>query len=113
MARLHVEHAAMFETLAREAARTGMPIARPLAWRWPEGGFERVADQFMLGDELMVAPIVESGARRRKVVFPPGQWQGDDGAQISGPGEQIVEAALDRLPRFRLVESAGAESGKL
>lgn len=100
-ARLHLEHADLILQLARESARAGEPIVRPLCWQWPDAGFEAVNDQFMLGDDLMVAPVVQSGARRRTVRFPAGAWLGDDGVVVAGPATKEIEAPLDRLPRFR------------
>jgi hypothetical protein len=36
-----------------------------------------------------------------QAVFPPGSWQGEDGAVIEGPCEPEVDAPLERLPWFR------------
>lgn len=101
MAELHVAHAELILTLAREAARTGEPIVRPLCWQWPDRGYETITDQFMLGDDLLVAPVLEKGARQRRVVFPPGTWRGDAGESITGPTTKEIAAPLERLPRFR------------
>jgi len=60
-----------------------------------------VCDQFMLGDDILVAPVVEQGARSRVVKFPQGTWQGDDGSTVAGPCELEVTAPLSRLPRYR------------
>ena len=99
-ARLHARHSSQILDLARQAAATGEPIVRPLAWEWPEGGYEDVRDQFMLGDEILVAPVVEKGARSRVVIFPPGRWLGDDSSMVEGPSTQAVAAPLSRLPFF-------------
>jgi alpha-glucosidase len=100
-AKLHAEFGEHFVSLAREAARTGEPIIRPLAWQWPGRELETVKDQFLAGDALMVAPVLEKGARRRSVVFPPGRWRGDDGAIVEGEVTREVDAPLSRLPYFR------------
>jgi alpha-glucosidase len=44
--------------LANEAAINGAPIARSMEYVFPHQGFERTKDQFMLGDRIMVAPVV-------------------------------------------------------
>jgi alpha-glucosidase (family GH31 glycosyl hydrolase) len=102
-ARLHVQHADRILEQAKRAAATGEPIVRPLAWTWPEGGYEPVQDQFMLGDDLLVAPVVARGARRRAVEIPPGRWRADDGSTLEGPTRIEVEAPLDRLPHFERI----------
>jgi alpha-glucosidase (family GH31 glycosyl hydrolase) len=102
---LHREHGARIVSLAREAARTGEPMVRPLEWQWPHRGYETVKDQFLLGEDLMIAPVVEKGARRRSVVFPPGRWRGEDGVIVEGPITREVDAPLERLPRFARLNS--------
>ena len=54
----------------------------------------------MMGNFLMVAPVVEKGAVARKVAIPPGKWIADDGQAVSGPAEIEVKAPLSRLPYF-------------
>jgi alpha-glucosidase (family GH31 glycosyl hydrolase) len=99
-AMLHRQHGKHIIDLARHAASTGDPIMRHLAWSYPECGFESVNDQFLLGDTLLVAPVIEPGARQRRVRLPPGTWTDDRGAVWQGPADITVEAPLDRLPRF-------------
>ncbi|QJD86405.1 glycoside hydrolase family 31 protein [Cohnella herbarum] len=101
-AKLHESFGRTILDLARHAAETGEPIIRHLAYVFPEGGYERVRDQFMLGDRILVAPVLEKGARVRTVAFPPGTWQGDDGSSVVGPCSRQVEAPLSRLPWYRL-----------
>jgi alpha-glucosidase (family GH31 glycosyl hydrolase) len=86
--------------LALQAARTGEPIMRHMLYEHPEDGFETVNDQFMLGDRYLVAPVLEKGARSRRVRFPRGRWLGDDGTFVEGPTELEVEAPLSRLPFY-------------
>mgnify|MGYP003461635702 FL=1 len=58
--------------LVEHAAATGEPILRPLAYHYP--GLEHVNDQFLLGENILVAPVQTKGATERHVVIPPGQW---------------------------------------
>ncbi len=64
-----------FYSLAWEAHREGAPILRPLLWCWPRLA-EAVAidDQFLIGDDLLCAPVVAKDATTRRVWLPPGQW---------------------------------------
>lgn len=62
-------------TYAREAHDTGIPLARALMLEYPDD--PETADlnsQFMFGQELLVAPVVEEGAAFKKVYLPKGDW---------------------------------------
>jgi len=86
--------------LATHAANTGEPIMRHMAYVFPDSGFEKVLDQYMLGDEFLVAPVLTKGQIRRVVKFPPGKWKGDDGSLMNGPCEVEIDAPLSRLPWY-------------
>jgi alpha-glucosidase len=88
-------------TLAHRAHRTGEPLLRPLLYDFPDTtALHRVDDQAMLGPQLMVAPVLEPGARRRAVVLPPGTWYDfHTGARVEG-GPIDVDAPLGRTPIF-------------
>jgi alpha-glucosidase len=103
MALLHEEYGDIIYAMAEESAKTGEPIARSLDYNYPDGGFAGIGDQFMLGTELLVAPLTEKGARSREVVFPEGQWEGDDGSTVTGPATLTIQVPLQRLPYYRLV----------
>jgi sulfoquinovosidase len=99
---LHQAAAPLIARLWRQAARTGMPIARPL---WLAVPGDRVAarqdQQWMLGPNVLVAPVVEQGARSREVYFPRGCWvQPETGRRLRGPASREVAAPLGRLPYF-------------
>ena len=80
-ARLHAEFADAIVALAREAAETNEPIIRSMEYVFPDQGLEDVRDQFMLGDDVLVAPVLEQGAHARLVQIPAGEWEGFGGAQ--------------------------------
>lgn len=90
--------------LARQAAITGEPIVRNMEYVFPKNHFENCHDQFMLGDSIMVAPIVYKGTSR-KVQFPPGNWQGDEGTIIKGPATKEIDVPIDRLPWFHQLKN--------
>ena len=73
--------------LAKQAGRTGEPILRPLAFHHP--GYEDVTDQFLLGEDILAAPVLERGATSRRVLLPPGRWIATDGAEYHGP--QVID----------------------
>lgn len=102
-AQLHVAFADEICRLAEAAAVTGEPIQRALSYVFPHLGYDDVRDQFLVGDEVLVAPVVVKGARERTVVIPPGTWRADDGCVYKGPTEATIDAPLARLPWFRRI----------
>jgi alpha-glucosidase len=105
MAALHTERGPEILALARESARTGEPVVRPLEYAYPGRGYADIRDQFLLGPDILVTPVVEKGARTRRLVVPPGRWRGDDGSLVEGPTTMEIDAPLDRLPWYRRVGS--------
>lgn len=103
MANLHYEMGPKIIELAKEASKTGMPIVRPMALVYPESGYETVHDQFFLGDDLLVAPVVEKGARKRSVIFPEGRWQCEQGEIFVGGQTHEIQVPLERLPYFQKI----------
>ena len=97
---LRQRFASRFVELAKSSAKTGEPMMRNLEYQFPGMGYAGVKDEFMMGDWLLVAPVIEKGAVERKVVIPPGKWRDVDGKVFVGPAEVIVPAPLAKLPYF-------------
>ncbi|MGW7328316.1 glycoside hydrolase family 31 protein [Streptomyces sp. NPDC054840] len=89
-----------FVTLAHLARRTGAPYVRPVWWGTPEERRLRdCEDTFLLGDALLVAPVLECGADRRAVRLPRGRWYDTaTGAAYEGPGQILLDAPQGRIP---------------
>jgi alpha-glucosidase len=98
------EHKEYILDLARESASTGEPVVRSMEYVFPHQGYERVNDQFLLGDRFLVAPVLEQGTRRREVIFPEGRWKGFDGNQYAGPARLSLAVPADELCYFEKVE---------
>ncbi len=89
--------------LAHQSAKTGEPIIASLEYHFPNQGYENIHDQFMLGDEMMVAPMVKKGFKR-EVTFPEGKWIGDDGKKYKGGKTYTIDVPIDRVPYFQTVK---------
>jgi alpha-glucosidase len=89
-----------FVTLAHLARRTGAPWVRPMWWAAPEDRALRdCQDAFLLGDCLLVAPVLDPGTLRRTVRLPRGRWYDTATEKVyEGPGRVTVEAPLSRIP---------------
>jgi alpha-glucosidase (family GH31 glycosyl hydrolase) len=82
------------------AAESGEPVIRPVWWLSPDDERAQVChDEFLLGDSLLVAPLMQPGRRARDVYLPPGEWRERRGGEtIAGPTVlSDVSAPLDTL----------------
>ncbi|KUO16471.1 glycoside hydrolase family 31 protein [Streptomyces dysideae] len=89
--------------LAETAHRTGAPPMRPLFFDFPDDETAwDVDDQYLLGPDLLVAPVTELGARARTVHLPRGARWTDTatGAEHEGGTTLSVAAPLERIPVF-------------
>lgn len=89
--------------LAHEAKESLEPICRPMWWLDPKDPETFVIDdQFVVGEDIIVAPVIQKGATSRTVYFPSGTWRryDDPSFVISGARHILVDAPLDALPVF-------------
>ncbi len=101
-ARLHTRLFPLWYTLASAATADGTPPLRPVGFAYPEDpGAAAAWDEYMVGDQLLVAPVRDQGAVERVVHFPPGRWvDWFTGEVHEGPSDETVEAPLDALPLY-------------
>lgn len=105
---LHVEFAPTILELARHAAKTGEPIVRLMEYEFPHQGLETVRDQFMLGPDWLVAPVIRADDART-VRLPKGTWEDDLGGVHVGPKTlELKDVPLARIPRFRCMVRRGS-----
>ncbi len=90
-----------FNVYAAEARSRGLPLIRALAMHYPKDAeAAKVSDEFMLGDELLVAPIYGIGSSR-SVYLPMGLWTRlSDNQVFPGKGVITIEAHGSELPLF-------------
>jgi alpha-D-xyloside xylohydrolase len=96
-------HQALFPYLdaaARTAHLTGLPIMRDLFLAYPhDPNVYRLNDEYLLGPDLLVAPVITAGATSRLVYLPAGTWFDYwTGARLAGGRTVRVVAPLDRIP---------------
>lgn len=98
--RLHIRLFPYEWTHAKRIAEDGRPILRAIGLAYPELEVHP-DDIYLFGDDLLVAPVVERGARTREVIFPPGAWfDWWDGTRYEGSQTTVVDAPLSKLPLF-------------
>ena len=102
-AQLHVELLPRRLAAACQAVASGAPVVRPLFWCAPgDPETYAIADQYLLGDDLLVAPVLVDGARARDVYLPAGRWREWESGTCHDGGRWLrgVAAPLATLPLF-------------
>ncbi len=88
---------------AREAYDKGWPLIRALVLEYPDDPevFE-LNSQFMFGEEILVAPVVEEGAFEKRIYLPEGAWIDFNNKRTVYQGKQWIdyELSLEEIPVF-------------
>ncbi len=102
-AELHLEFASRIQALAEESTQNGLSIIRPV-WRLAVQDERALTcnDEFLLGDDILVTPVVQQGVRERDIYFPPGKWRDFWSGEIYSGDTVIKEypAGLEHLLIF-------------
>jgi alpha-glucosidase (family GH31 glycosyl hydrolase) len=97
---LHEQLVPYIRAAALTAARTGLPIMRPLCLIDPrdQRGWT-ITDAYGFGPSLWVAPVLDHGIREREVPLPRGEWiETWSGQQVHGGQDVTVAAPVERIP---------------
>lgn len=102
LARLRMNFKPLLIELGREAAETGVPIMRPMLMEFPDDlRFLSEDTQYMLGPDLLVAPVLTEGEAGRVVAFPEGGWVHLlGGYAVRGPRACWAPVNLEDAPVF-------------
>ena len=92
------------ERLLDQAMEEGLPLVRGMFVHYPQDYIAwKIDDQFMLGEDLIIAPIIHPGASSREVYLPCGQWYEVFSKKkyiIKTPRYVSVSANLYQIPVF-------------
>ncbi len=103
MAKLHQKMGDRILSLVEKARCDGEPIVRFLEYNYPHEGYHSITDEFMLGEDILVAPVITKGCRERSVVLPSGRWRASDGRIFDGKKSVMLSAPLGELLYFERV----------
>jgi alpha-D-xyloside xylohydrolase len=102
-ASLHHDFVPYTRSLMYQAARTGLPIMRPLFLAYPsEENLSDMWDEYLYGDGLLVAPVTTAKTTERSVYLPPGRWMDytDKRTVQEGKTALTTSAPLGTVPVF-------------
>ncbi len=101
MGKVHVALKPYLKAAVRENAESGIPVQRPLFLHYGED--ERawiIQDQYLLGRDLLVAPVLEEGALSRRLWLPTDSWVHLWSGSSHGAGELEVSAPIGAPPVY-------------
>ena len=86
---------------AKRCVKESKPILRPLVYEWPkDSNVLYCQDEYLLGNDLLVAPLLEENAHSREVYLPQGTWTDFFSGKIYTGSQTIIIDAGDKLPVF-------------
>lgn len=100
---LRKKYTPMIMQLVKQSALSGVPVVRHMEYAFPNDGFESCIDQFMLGSDIMVAPVLSKN-NTRTVLLPRGMWMDQNNKMLKGPIKLNITASLDELPYYRRIK---------
>ena len=109
--RVHAHLAPYVRHLCDEAVEFGLPAQRPLFLHYADdASLYAVQDQYLYGADLVVAPVIEDGARERQVILPgEGEWVHAFTGEPFAAGTHMVAAPIGCPPVFYSTQSSYAE----
>lgn len=108
--RMHVALKDYLKGLVDEEISDGTPVMRPLFYHYDEAEAYTEKTEYLLGRDLLVAPVYEEGAKSRTIYLPSDGWVNIfDGKEYAG-GHMIVEAPIGKPPVFVRKDSKDYEA---
>jgi|GEM_PF-3717666 len=102
-AKIHEELAPYLRELANKHEVSGLPMVRHLSLEFPDDPVAfGINEQFMLGDDLLIAPVFKKGKKEIKVYLPKGNWEHIFTKQVfAGPSSQWIQVPIGVPAVFR------------
>ena len=81
---------------------TGDPVLKPLVYNYQsDENTHELNDEFLIGDNILVSPVLEQGKNKKLVYLPAGNWYNkQDNTFYNGNNYYIIDAPLDTCPIF-------------
>ncbi|MCS7174919.1 alpha-glucosidase [Pseudothermotoga sp.] len=100
MVNLHVQLKPYFLSCQKEYFERGLPLFRPIMLYYDGDEFKTEQYEFLLGRDILVAPVLEEKATVRKVILPNDEWVHYWSGKVYRGGEHEIVAPLGEPPFF-------------
>lgn len=88
-------------SLAYQHSKYGKPLMSPLYYYFQDDTTAaKIQDEFMWGENILVAPVLEKGITEKKLYLPKGKWLDTHGDLLEGGKWQYISVSLDHIPVF-------------
>ena len=81
-------------------SKTGVGVIRPLFFYYDEEQAYNECYEYLLGRDILVAPVIKEGASKRKVYLPEDEWVHLFSGKVYGGGNHTVSAPVGEIPVF-------------
>ena len=89
------------EKQMQTASEKGYPVMRPMFFDYPEDEIcYTLGEQYMFGDDILFAPVVNRGQTKKEVYLPEGEWVLTKSGETYGKGWHTVSAEIDEFVAF-------------
>lgn len=104
---LHFKYSKLILGLMQQSVDTGAPLNAPIWWVDPQNAVaHKINDEYLLGEDILVAPVMKRGARKRNIYLPQGYWREQNHKRRVYKGRRWLRgypADLATLPHFTRV----------
>lgn len=106
---LHCRLTDYLKDCVEEAAQRGIPVMRPLFYHYDEEPLYTDKSAYLLGRDILVAPVLKEGAAERDCYLPKDRWVHLFTKEEYGGGPVTVHAPIGQPPVFVRRDSASFE----
>lgn len=100
---LHEENGKYILSLIKKCVKDKSPVIAPVGFYDSEADISK-KDMFMLSDELLVAPVIEKGVKKKELYLPHGDWLAWNGDKYKGGKRISVKVTMQDLPFFKKIK---------
>lgn len=100
MSKIHTALKPYIQSAVKYNAQKGVGVVRPLFFYYDEKGAYDEAYEYLLGRDILVAPVIKAGANKREVYLPNDKWIHLESGKEYGGGRFTVDAPVGEIPVF-------------
>lgn len=99
--KLHEKLAGYYRQLIEKNRTFSEPIIRLMEYDYPNSGFEKIINQFMIGNKYLCAPVIEKTITEKEIILPVGKWEYN--GKIYNGGKVKIPVDITTIPIFEKV----------